>query len=370
MTTLTAAHTSHRPAPTTTTTQKPSPTSPPSTAAKLGDCGSQEAKLTQHLGLQDCPTTFYLPNTSPTVVVLPPDDDHQHLTPPHTVVDPDDDVNSFYLNKWRDCLDPETAYPSELDAIAAACERMQQRLLARTTAAPTTQSTATTQTQQSTPPSTQRCTSDDEDSFSSVIDKLVEACDRMQQRWPTITTTVEPPPPTTDLKIDCDPTTSECLATLASLDEFANSDTAARLDGRPPTPDATRLLSMSFHDIRVLQMNVMVKIMDMIGVIHDKIDLLTAATRPQQSPLSIMNVTLLPAPPLSSTYNLPPSQKTTVFGLLKPKGSFTQASLHTTQLAYVSHTCPYKRAIPAKPPFHRDGHPLTLFRAKDSMRPP
>jgi len=112
-------------------------------------------------------------------------------------------------------------------------------------------------------------------------------------------------------------------------------------------------------------------IMDMIGVLHKKIDLLTAATCPQQSPLSITNATLIPAPQLSLPYNLPPSQKTTVFGLLMPKGSFTlQASLHKTQLAYVSYTCPYKRAIPAKPPFHRDGHPLTLLRAKDSMRPP
>jgi len=48
-------------------------------------------------------------------------------------------------------------------------------------ATPTTQPTATTPTQQSTSPLPQWFTCDDEDFFSSVIDKLVEACNCMQQ---------------------------------------------------------------------------------------------------------------------------------------------------------------------------------------------
>jgi len=52
--------------------------------------------------------------------------------------------------------------------------------MATTTAAPPTQSTATIPTQQSPTPLMQWCKYDDED-FSSVIEELVEACDRMQQ---------------------------------------------------------------------------------------------------------------------------------------------------------------------------------------------
>jgi len=182
MTTSTAAHISNRHAPTTTTTRKPSPTLPTSTAAKLGDCCSQEVKLTHPFGLQESPTTNLLPTTAPTAVVLPDNDDQQHPTPSNAVVDPaDDDILSLYLAKWCDCDDEDFDRSSELDAIAAACERMQRRPTATTTAAPTTQPTAETPTQQSTSPTPLRCICDDEDPFSSVIDELVEVCDRMQK---------------------------------------------------------------------------------------------------------------------------------------------------------------------------------------------
>jgi len=121
MTTLMAAHTSHQPAPTTMTMLKPSPTLPTSTAAKLGDCCSQEAQLTHPYGLQE--TRNLLPTTSPTAIALPVDDDQQHLTPSHVIVDPvDDKVFSLYLTQWCDCNDKDFDYLLELDKLATACE--------------------------------------------------------------------------------------------------------------------------------------------------------------------------------------------------------------------------------------------------------
>jgi len=235
MTTSTAAHTSHRPAPTPTTMRKPSPTPLTSTAAKLGDCCSQEAQLTNPYGLQDSPTRYPLPTTQLTAVDLPVDDDQRHLNPSHVVVDPaDDEVFSLYLSQWCDRNDEDFDYSSELDELAAACERMQRRPTATTMAAPITQPTATNPTQQSTSPPLQQCPCDDEDLFSSAIDDLVEACDRMQQRWPTVTTTLASPLHPNEPTLD-QQTQSQPLPTLAYLAEFI-SDTEDRPGDCPPTP--------------------------------------------------------------------------------------------------------------------------------------
>jgi len=375
MTTSTAAHTFHRPAPTTTTTRKPSPTLPTSTAAKLGDCCSQEAQLMHQYGLQESPTRILLQTTSPTVVVLPVDDDQRHPTPSHVVVDPnDDDVLSSYMTKWCDRNDENFDSLSELDAIVEACERMQRRsTTATTTAAPTTQPTATTSTQQFPSPSPQQCTCNDEDPLSSAIDDLVAACDRMQQRWPTVLMTVAPPPPTTATTPDRPTTDPDPLDILASLAEFIHSDMDEQLDDHPPIPDIYRH-PMSFQDTRVLHTNVMVKLIEMIGDINRKIDLLTAATTcPKKSPLKPTTIDhMIPAPRLLVSCNTPSPQQHTATGPLKHKGPFEtlRDPIFRTQLALISHMCTYQSVIPPKPPFHCSCKPLTMLRTKDRMRPP
>jgi len=199
MTTLMAAHNSHRPAPSTTTALKSLPTSRTSTASKSGDCCSREVILTNSERLQECPTKVLLLTPPPTAVNLPVDDDHHHPTPSHAVVDSaDDDEISAYLTKWGDRNDEDFDYSSELDAIVEACKHMQRRSTT-TMDTPTIPSNATIPIQQSPIPTPQQCNHNDEDlDFSSVIDALVDACNRMQQQWPSVTTTVAPPPPPTE----------------------------------------------------------------------------------------------------------------------------------------------------------------------------
>jgi len=246
-------------------------------------------------------------------------------------------------------------------------------LMATTTATPTTQPTAATPTQQSTSPTPPRCICDDEDPFSSVIDELVEVCDRMQKQWPMVTTTVAPHHPPTKPTPERDPIDSDLLATLASLEELIQSDMDEKLDDRPPTSDTHRL-PMSYHDRRALQTNVMVQLIDVIGDLNEKLALLIAATtRPPKSPLdSTTTATMLPVPWLLFSCIQPPSQQYTVLGFLKPKGHFEtlRGSILCTQLAPVSHIGTYKRDIPAKPPFRRGCYPLTMLRTKDGMCPP
>jgi len=129
----------------------------------------------------------------------------------------------------------------------------------------------------------QWCNCNDED-FSSAINELVEACDRMQQRWPTVTTPAAPHLHPTAPTPDRPTTDPDHLDTLASLAKFIHSDMDEPLGDQSSTPDIYQH-SMSFHDTRVLQTNVMVKLIDMIGDINRKIDLLTAATTcPKKAP--------------------------------------------------------------------------------------
>ena len=330
--------------------------------------------MTHPFGLQESPTTNLLPTTAPTAVVLPDNDDQQHPTPSNAVVDPaDDDILSLYLAKWCDCDDEDFDRSSELDAIAAACERMQRRPTATTTAAPTTQPTAETPTQHSTSPTPLRCICADEDPFSSVIDELVEVCDRMQKRWPTVTTTVAPHHHPTQPTPERDPIESDLLATLASLEELIQSDMDEKLDDRPSTSEIHRL-PMSYHDKHVLQTHVIVKLIAVTGDLNKKIALLTAATtRPPKSPIdSTTTATLLPAPRLLFSCIQPSSQQYTVLGFLQPKGPFEtlRESILRNQLAPVPNTGTYTHAIPAKPPFRRGCYPLSTHRTKDGMRPP
>jgi len=168
-----------------------------------------------------------------------------------------------------------------------------------------------------------------------------------------VATMVAPPPPTTTPNPEQYHNMSKLLETLAYLEEFVNSDTDGRLNDQTPTP-AVYQPPMSFHDIHALQMKVMAKLMDMIGVLHGTLDLFTAAaTCPQQSPLeSTMNAQMIPALWLPLSGNLPSPQQYTVFGFLKPQGSFEtlRASLLRTQLAHVSHTCTYKVLSQPNPP--------------------
>jgi len=59
-----------------------------STAAKLGDCCSQEVQLTNPYGLQESPMKNLLPTTQLTTVALPVDKDQWHLTPSHIIIEP------------------------------------------------------------------------------------------------------------------------------------------------------------------------------------------------------------------------------------------------------------------------------------------
>ncbi len=243
--------------------------------------------------------------------------------------------------------------------------------MATTMAAPITQPTATNPTQQSTSPPLQRCPCDDEDLFSSAIDDLVEACDRMQQRWPTVTTTLASPLHPNEPTLDRQ-TQSQPLPTLAYLAEFI-SDTEDRPDDCPPTP-AIHRLPLSFHDTRALQMHVMAKLLAMIGELHEKIDILTAATIcPRNSPpASTTNVQPTPVPRLSIDCTSPSPQQPTAHGLLKPQGSLATlgASIFRLRPVPASYARTYKSLIPAKPPYSCGRLPLPLIRTKASMRPP
>jgi len=373
MTTSTAAHISHRPATTTTTALKPSSLSPTSTASKLGDCCSREAISTHPYGLQECPTKFLLLTpVSHAAVDLPVDDDQRRLAPYHAAEDTaDDDELSTYLTKWCDRNDEEFDYSSELDAIADACERMQRRPTAATTETPTTTSNATTHTQQSPLPMLPRSTSDDEElDFSSVIDALVIACNRMQQRWPSVTTTVAPPSSPTEPTPE-QPTQSDPLAILAALEEFISTPDD-RLDECIPSP-AIHRQPLSFDDICLLQAQVQAKLIDMISDLNQKIALLTNANNcPQQRPLdSTTNAPMIPiSRPLLHCTLPSPLQQYTVLELLQPKGSFATlcASTPRIQLAPVSYPRAHHCFIPAKPPFDRVCN--LLLQTKDSMCPP
>jgi len=195
MTTSMTAHTSLWPVTTTTTTPKPSATSLMSTVSKLGDCYSQKANLTNQYGLQECPTKILLPPTLHAIVDLPVDDNQCHPNPFHAIEDPaDDDVFSTYLTKWCNCTNEALDYLSELNAIVEACKCMQQWWpTAATMEPPTIQPITMTPTQQSPTPLMQWYKCDDKDfDFSLVIDKLIKACNRMQQQWPMVTTMAAP----------------------------------------------------------------------------------------------------------------------------------------------------------------------------------
>jgi len=286
---------------------------------------------------------------------LPVNGNECHPNPSHAVIDPaNGNAFSTYLIQWCNCNDKEFDYSLELDAITNACKRMQQQWpMATIPFTPTSPSTATTPTQQSPMPLTQWYTCDNENlDFSLAIDKLIEACNCMQQWWLMVMITVAPPPPTTK------PTpkwhqNSKLLDTLAYIEEFVDSDMDDWLDDQAPTRTVHQL-PMSFHDMHVLQMHVMAKLTAMIGSLNRKIDLLTAATTcPPQHPLdSTTNAQIIPVPWLLLSCTPPAPQQHTVLRLLKPKGSLEtlHASLLSTQLAPVSHTCIYKSIIPAKPP--------------------
>jgi len=176
--------------------------------------------------------------------------------------------------------------------------------------------------------------------------------------------TAAPHHPPTKPTPERDPNDPDLLATLASLKELLHSDMDEKLDDRPPTSDTHRL-PMSYHDTCVLQTNVMVQLIAVIGDLNKKIALLTAATtRPPKSPLdSTMTATMLPVLRLLFSCIQPSSQQYTVLGFLKPKGPFETLceSILRTQLAPVSHIGTYKRAIPAKPPFRHGCYPLTML---------
>jgi len=112
-------------------------------------------------------------------------------------------------------------------------------------------------------------------------------------------------------------------------------------------------------------MTVMAKLLAMIGNLHGKIDILTAATIcPQNSPPKYtMNTPTTPVPWLLINCTLLSPQQYTAHGLLKPQGYLATlgASILRIQLAPVSNTHTYKCIIPAKPPFSCGCHPLMLL---------
>jgi len=429
MTTSTAAHTFLRPGTTTTTTPKPSSIPPTSTVSKLGDCYSPKAISTHPYGLR-VPSYDFTTTAFPAVVDLPVDDAQRHLHHLHVVEDPaDDDDLTTYVNKWCDRTDEDFDCSSELEALAEACERMQQRWPTATptepptilplatilpqqsptpmtqrsncddeafdlsleidelveacermqqrwpTATPTEQPTipplATILPQQSPTPMTQRSSCDDEAfDLSSAIDELVEACDRMQQRWPTVTTTATTHQIVTATTPERQPNDSDLPAILASLAEFIRSDTDERLDDPPPTPALLR--PMSYNETHVLQTQVMAKLIVMIDDLHGKLDLLTAATIcPPKRTLDSPTTPPRPVPWRLLTCSLPPQQHT-VLGFFKPKGPLESQRdlILRTQLAIASQIGTYTNVIPAKPPFPNGCHPLLMLRLKDGMRPP
>jgi len=366
MTTSTAAHTFLRPGTTTTTTPKPSSIPPTSTVSKLGDCYSPKAILTHPNGLR-VPSYDFTTTAFPAVVDLPVDDAQRHLHHLHVVEDPaDDDDLTTYVNKWCDRTDEDFDCSSELEALAEACERMQQRWPTATpTEPPTIPPLATILPQQSPTPMTQRSSCDDEAfDLSSAIDELVEACDRMQQRWPTVTTTATTHQIVTATTLECQPNDSDLPAILASLAEFIRSDTDERLDDPPPTP--------TLNEMHVLQMQVMAKLIVMIDDLHGKLDLLTAATicPPKRTPDS-PTTPPRPVPWRLLTCSLPPQQHT-VLGFFKPKGPLESQRdlILRTQRTIASQIGTYTNVIPAKPPFPNGCHPLLMLRLKDGMRPP
>jgi len=372
MTTLTAAHTFLRPGTTTTTTPKPSPIPPTSTVSKLGDCYSPKAILTHPYGLR-VPSYDFTTTAFPAVVDLPVDDAQRHLHHLHVVDDPaDDDDLTTYVNKWCDRTDEDFDCSSELEALAEACERMQQRWPTATpTEPPTIPPLATILPQQSPTPMTQRSSCDDEAfDLSSAIDELVEACDRMQQRWPTVTTTATTHQIVTATTPERQPNDSDLPAILASLAEFIRSDTDERLDDPPPTPALLR--PMSYNETHVLQTQVMAKLIVMIDDLHGKLDLLTAATIcPPKRTLDSPTAPPRPVPWRLLTCSLPPQQHT-VLGFFKPKGPLESQRdlILRTQRAIASQIGTYTNVIPAKPPFPNGCHPLLMLRLKDGMRPP
>ncbi len=164
---------------------------------------------------------------------------------------------------------------------------------------------------------------DDEDlEFSTVIDTLVDACNRMQQRWPSVTTLVAPPLTPTE-PIPKRTMQSNPLDILAYLEEFISA-TDDRLDNCIPILAAHRR-PLSFNDIRLLQANVQDKLIEMISDLNRKIALLIIAHNcPQQRPLN--STVHAPTIPISRPLlycTLPsPLPQYTVLGLLQPKGSF------------------------------------------------
>jgi len=369
-----ATHTSLWPVTTTITTPKPSPTSPTSTASKLGDCCSQKANLTTPYGLQESLTRILLPTTFHSVIDLPVNDSDQHPNPFHTAIDPaNGDAFSTHSTPWCNCNNEDFDYSSELNAIAEACEHMQQWWPTATTMVPPTiQPTTMTPTQQSPMPLMQWCRCDDEDlDFSLAINDLVEACDHMQQRWLMIMTMTAPHHPSTKPTPKWQNNDSD-LDTLAYLAEFIHSDMDEQLDDPPPTPNI-HWLPMSYHDTHVLQTNDMAKLIAMIGNLNEKIELLTTAiTCPPKSPLdSTMNAHMIPVPQLLLSCTLLSPQQHTVLRLFKPQDTFETLcdSIIRIQLAPVSHLGPYKNVIPAKPPLHHGCNPLIMIQTKDSMRP-
>jgi len=108
------------------TTPKPSPIPPMSTVSKLGDCYSPKAISTHPYGLW-VPSYDFTTTAFTAIVDLPVDDDQRHLHPFHAVEDhADDDDLTTYVTKWCDHTDEDFDCSLELEAIAEACECMQQ----------------------------------------------------------------------------------------------------------------------------------------------------------------------------------------------------------------------------------------------------
>ena len=186
MTNSTAAHTPHRHPINKTTSSRPFSTPKTSTASKLGLRCNHDASSTTPVVLREIPTRISLPD--PSCAVINHADNEEHHSNQHSPPNPDEGSPPLSAPSPQGCdiNDEEFDYAAELDAITEACERMQQRWPTATTmATPNHSPTATTHWYDD---------DDDDGDHPLALDALVEECERLQHRWQPVTSAAAPTP--------------------------------------------------------------------------------------------------------------------------------------------------------------------------------
>ncbi len=218
-------------------------------------------------------------------------------------------------------------YQSELAAITAAIERMKKN------------DAANYMQPEPLPP---HPTSDNPSALAAISAAIAQ----LETKWPTVQPPVQPSLPTIDPMPDADA-------------------------GNPPNEARHQLSSLqaTFN----LQTQMMRTIKKLLVELDTKVDLLiAAATRTKNSPILSKLPTSLPLPPTTLTICRKP--------VLQPHDHYPQPQFSPwpphpaefcNKLAPVSKISPYKKYIPAKPPFSRGRHgSQPTIRTKDRMRPP